>query len=413
MSSEKRLLVIGKVWPEPDSSAAGSRMLQLLNGFKSDSWDITFSSASAKNEHSVNLTKQGIQEKPIRLNHSSFNEFINKLQPDAVLFDRFMTEEQFGWRVADCCPKALRILDTEDLHSLRKSREMAVKQKTEWRPELLQDLDIAKRELASIYRSDLSLMISETEIEILSNQFKIDKNLLCYLPFLLPLITEKEIKAWPEFNERHHFVTIGNFLHAPNKDAVFHLKSTIWPSIRKRLPNAMMNVYGAYTPSDIQELHDESNGFLIKGRAESAAAVMKNSRVCLAPLRFGAGLKGKLVESMQHGTPSVTTSIGAEGMHGKMDWPGFIEVDPESFAERAVSLYTEEELWQKAQKNGVDIVNERFNADNFLPGFLQLISEKTQHIEKFRRNNFIGAMLMHHTMGASRYMSKWIEEKSR
>ena len=89
-----------------------------------------------------------------------------------------------------------------------------------------------------------------------------------------------------------------------------------------------MNVYGAYPKQQVEEWHQPLQGFLVHGRAKDANEVMKQSRVCLAPLRFGAGLKGKLVDSMLNGTPSVTTSMGAEGIHGSLEWPGAIADDP-------------------------------------------------------------------------------------
>ena len=125
----KKVLIIGFVWPEPKSSAAGSRMMQLIEAFKLVDYKITFACAASKNENAVDLTAEGIDEISIQLNHTSFDEFIKLLQPDVVLFDRFMTEEQFGWRVAEHCPNALRILDTEALHCLRKGRHQALKNK--------------------------------------------------------------------------------------------------------------------------------------------------------------------------------------------------------------------------------------------------------------------------------------------
>ena len=123
----KKLLIIGFVWPEPKSSAAGVRMMQLIDFFLSEGYQITFASSSLKGDKSLNLASKGIQERRIELNNSSFDLFISKLNPTVVLFDRFMMEEQFGWRVAQQCPNALKILDTEDLHCLRKAREEAFK----------------------------------------------------------------------------------------------------------------------------------------------------------------------------------------------------------------------------------------------------------------------------------------------
>ena len=123
----QKLLIIGHHFPEPKSSAAGSRMLQIIECFQSNNYATTFACASAKNDNAFNLSKLGIEEVSIKLNHSSFDDFIRQLQPDIVLFDRFMTEEQFGWRVSEVCPDALKILDTEDLHGLRKGRHQALK----------------------------------------------------------------------------------------------------------------------------------------------------------------------------------------------------------------------------------------------------------------------------------------------
>ena len=179
---------------------------------------------------------------------------------------------------------------------------------------------MAKREIASIYRCDCTLMISIYEMNLLQHFFKISIDILHYTPFLLEPIQQKEITSWPTFEERTHFVTIGNFLHEPNWNGVLFLKEEIWPLIKKQLPNAELHIYGAYPSPKVTQLHQPKDGFLIKGRADSAKEVMLNAKVCLAPLRFGAGLKGKLIDAMECGTPSVTTTIGAEAMHDNLDW---------------------------------------------------------------------------------------------
>ena len=165
------LLIVGFVWPEPKSSAAGSRMMQLIEVFQSANYDITFASACSKTDHAFDLLSIGVKTENIILNDSSFDTFVKNLDPTIVLFDRFMVEEQFGWRVAEQCPDALRLLDTEDLHSLRKGRQQALKDNKSFDKSYLQN-DTAKREIASILRCDLSFIISQVEIEILVNQFK-------------------------------------------------------------------------------------------------------------------------------------------------------------------------------------------------------------------------------------------------
>jgi len=407
----KKILIIGFVWPEPKSSAAGSRMLQLIAQFQKQGYEVTFCSAAKTSANTFDLSRINVEIKPILLNDSSFDAFVRALNPNIVLFDRFMTEEQYGWRVLEQCPNALRILDTEDFHGLRKAREVALKQNKAVGLEHLQN-DTTKREIASIYRCDLSLMISEVEIEILTQQFKIDKSLLYYLPFLLDPISKVEINQLPTFEERQHFITIGNFIHAPNYDAVLYLKQTIWPLIRKQLPKAELHIYGAYASQKVTQLNKPKEGFFIKGFAEDVNEVMQKARVCLASLRFGAGLKGKLIDAMKNGTPCVMTSIAAEGMFGDLDENGFIVDRPDAFAERAIDLYSNSEIWHTKQQNGFTILNQRFNKENLEEGLKSKIETLSINISGHRENNFIGQLFMHQSMQSTKYMSKWIEAKN-
>ena len=408
---KEHILIIGKVWPEPSSSAAGSRTLQLINLFLEQNWQVSFACAASESDYSFDLKSLGISTLHIVLNDSSFDDLVKNMQPHMVLFDRFTSEEQFGWRVAQNCPNALRILDTIDLHCLRLARQEAIKQNRDFS---LLDLnsDFAKREIASIYRSDVSLMISDYEMDLLINHFNIESSLLLYVPFLLDPILKKD-NQWPSFSEREHFLSIGNFLHEPNWDAVLFLKQFIWPLIRKQLPKAEIHIYGAYPSKKVFDLNNLKEGFLIKGRADSLERVMKKTKVCLAPLRFGAGIKGKLIDAMQFGVPSVTTDIGAEAMHGEYPWNGIIANQPHKFAEAAVELYTNEIKWQQAVENGAQILNNFFLKSNHSDLLIDKLLFLKNQLKSHRLSNFIGEMLMHHTVMGTKYMSLWIEAKNK
>lgn len=407
MKNSKRLLIIGLVWPEPKSSAAGSRMMQLIELFQSDGFEITFVSAAQNLEFSEDLSAKKITTQAIELNSASFDEFVQELNPSIVLFDRFISEEQFGWRVSEHCPNALKIVDTEDLHCLRLARQLAVKENRNFTQNDLFS-DVAKREIASILRCDLSLMISEYEMEVLQNQFKISSDLVHYLPlFAEPL--DKVLS----FDERENFVFIGNFMHEPNWDAVQYLHKEIWPLIQAQLPKAKMLIYGAYPTQKVLELNKPKANFLVKGRADDALDIIQKSKVVLAPLRFGAGIKGKLLEAMQYGTPSVTTAIGAEAMKGELDWNGFITDDPIEFAQNAVELYANRIVWERSKKNGFNILVERYKKSSFDASFLERINTLLNELKKHRNQNFIGSLLQHHTLSSTKYMSKWIEEKNK
>ena len=412
----KKLLVIGYVWPEPNSSAAGSRMLQLLAIFQKLGYQISYSSPAAVSEHMQDLKLLNINKVTIELNNSSFDSYIKELQPDVVLFDRFMMEEQFSWRVDKECPNALKLLETVDLHCLRDARHTAVKNNIN--PYELNNLEFhtetAIREVASILRCDLSLMISEVEIEVLKNQYNVDESLLLYLPFMYEVLDEKQCKEkWPNYSERQHFVTIGNFRHAPNWDSVLYLKNTIWPLIRKKLKNAELHIYGSYPPKKAQQLHNPKQGFYIKGWAEDALETLSQYRVCLSPLRFGAGMKGKLADAMLTGTPSVTTSIGAESMCADYDWPGSITDSDEEIANAAIELYGDETLWQEKQNNIIPIVSNIFNKKENEEKFISRLSDILSSVKKHRHKNFTGKMLRHHTLKSAMYMSQWIEAKNK
>ena len=399
------VLLIGLVWPEPNSSAAGVRIVQLIQSFLEKDYTVSFACSAARGEFSYPLENLGVNCYTIVLNSSSFDSFIQELAPTMVVFDRYITEEYYGWRVSENCPNALRILDSEDLHCLRKARQKAVKEN---RVFCLDDLlveEIATREIASILRCDITWIISEYEMEVLENVFKIDKAILYYLPMWI----DSKTTVNSEYKDKSNFSFIGNFLHEPNWDAVLYLKKEIWPIIRKQLPQVELHVFGAYPSRKVLDLHNPKEGFMVKGRVENVKHVFENTRVFLAPLRFGAGIKGKLIEAMTHGVPSVTTPIGAESMHGELPWNGFIKQEVEAFANAAVELYSDSQKWQTAVDNGNQILEVRFTKrDN---AFITKLEKLYVELESHRKQNFLGNLLHHHQFQATKFMSKWIELK--
>jgi hypothetical protein len=408
----KKLLVIGYVWPEPSTTAAGCRMQQLLHSFSTFGYHITFASTASKTAYSLDLEQIGIKEVAIELNHSSFDAFVSKFSPDVVVFDRFMVEEQFGWRVTEFAPNAIRVLNTEDLHSLRKAREEAHKKNTPFNVEDWKNHSMTMREMASIYRCDVTLIISTYEMELLQQNVKVPSNLLLHLPFMLDDSKSSE-KRSTSFESRSGFVSIGNGKHAPNVDAIKVLKHDIWPQIRRELPSEEIHIYGAYLPQQVKEMHHPKEGFYIKGWAENIDDILKNAKVVLAPLQFGAGIKGKLLDAMRMGTPSVTTSIGAEGMHGQLDWNGAISDDWPEFSKDAVELYQNKELWETAQDQGFKLIHKLYKKTILESQLKNELEQLQNNLALHRGQNFIGKLLHHQTMAGTKYMSKWIEEKNK
>ena len=402
LSSKLRTLLIGKVWPEPSATAAGQRTLDVLQALQGAGHELHFATASAKPEQGLGLAERGISEHAVQVNDSTFDQWIAELNPDVVIFDRFMIEEQFGWRVERNCPSAMRVLDTSDLHCLRKAREDVVLKGRDL------DLfnDIAVREIASIHRCDLSLMISEFEMELLRERFAIPESQVAYWPFFLDLPD-----AAPSFEAREHCILIGSFLHALNLDAARWTIAEVWPLVRKRLPKGELHLYGSYGEKYAVELHKPQLGILFKGRADNALRTMERYRLNLAPLRFGAGLKGKVFDGFRTGTPSIVTPIAVEGVLGDLKWGHQPSDDPQALVDAIVQHYKNEADWNALLLRSQQIASERFNLSDWPHRLPELIDQSLETLEQNRHQNFTGRLLRHHQHRSTEFMSRWIEAK--
>lgn len=304
-------LLISYVWPEPQSSAAGLRDLNLIEGLRQAGSRVVVASAADNprgREFCAGLEARGvICCLPIRLNDSSFQDQLAELAShgviEGVIYDRFVTEEQYGWRVREALPSALQILDTQDLHFLRAWREKSIAQ-AEFDPTLI------IRELSSIHRVDLTWLISPFEKQLLESEYGVSGERLGLSRFAYP----HRPRAPGGFAARGDFCFIGNFRHAPNLDAFRWLRESLWPAIRSRLPQARLRIWGAYPTQEVMQAHAPARGFEVRGVAETLDEVFGSARVSLAPLRFGAGIKGKISDSWSHGVPVVSTPVGFEGM---------------------------------------------------------------------------------------------------
>ena len=405
------ILIIGKVWPEENTTGAGVRMMQILTSLSKSEYQITFACAAQTNEHSTDLKNLGVKTERIQLNCNSFNSFVKALNPEIVLFDRFSTEEQFGWRIQEELPNSLRILDTEDLHFLRAAREKTFKQvgfpySHEQTIESALELDITYREIAAMLRCDVNLIISKFEVQILKRHFPIPETQFFYLP-LLPFGDKVNLS----FSERKDFIFAGNFLHQPNKDA-FHYLHLLWPKIKQQLPEANLNIYGAYADKSIVQLNNVESGFLVHGWVKDLSIEIAKSRMLIAPLRFGAGLKSKILEALNVGTPVATTSIGAEGIEQKSNFSGVIGDCDDEWMSAIVNIYKNESAWKPENAKALKTIYTKFQGKE-LENFPVMIQAKLEQLTSNRKNQFLQKLVLHETLKSSKYLSKWIIEKNK
>lgn len=406
-----KILIIGKVWPEPNSSAAGRRMKQLIALLRYRG-EVHFACANAFTGHEIDLESMGVTIQQITLNDDSVDMYFKDLNPDLVVFDRFLTEEQYGWRIMEHCPDAIRVLNTEDLHFLRKTRQKFVKATNRIAVDTtvldFQNED-TMRELASIYRSDLTLIISPFEMELLQQEMQVPGELLAYLP----LFTEQKTEDAVPFEERTNFLFIGNTLHEPNADAIRMLVEHVWPELRKQCTNAELIIAGAYPSQHIMQLNNEKNRIKVVGHVSDTDALYKTVRVSLIPLRYGAGIKGKIIETLEYGVPFVSTSIGTEGMFFGEDWEECIADDWGTFVQKAISHYCDMTKWESYRKSGKEHLQTYFSQSLFEQEFLNQIDNLVDTIHIKRKKRYFSGLVQHHTLMSTRYLSKWIMEKNK
>ena len=299
---KRKLLIIAHLWPESNTTAAGQHLLTLIQSFKNAKYQVHLGCTLDKTPLGDSLIEYDIQVHRIALNCNSFDELLLDLRPEVVLFDRFISEEQFGWRVYKNLPQCLTLLNTEDLHSLRLSRSKGKEE--EW-----ETTDTFKREIASFYRVDKVLIISREEINKLTALLPSIGSKLIYAPLI---IHRREItnhinrKPWS-------FVFFGSGKHHGNA-ATLQRIIEMWPKILKIQPKSSLSIFGAYYPESLSNKANKLKQVSFLGWLEDLDATIVNYQFLLSPTPFGAGLKGKILQSISNGITCLCSSIASEGI---------------------------------------------------------------------------------------------------
>ena len=238
-----------------------------------------------------------------------------------------------------------------DLHYYREEKQYII----ERNPELLKSANEWKRkELQLFEKSDLIITPSEKEKEIisqLSTSFRVST---------IPLFYYKKVEMHIEdFSNRKHIMFVGGFNHLPNKDAVLWFIKEIWPTVKESISDIHLIIAGSNVPAEIANLKDSD--IIIKGYVTDTEleVLYKQVRAIVIPLRYGAGVKGKLLEAMYNGIPIITTSEGVEGMPGNISFLKATD-DSKTFADRLVELYTNEEALIQCSKANINYINTHF-----------------------------------------------------
>eukprot|EP00439_Symbiodinium_sp_Y106_P069828 s239_g12.t1 len=418
-----RAMVISTNWPDPDVSAAGRvtacrlRLLRSFCSFESDN-PVSFASPARPGNAQGKLSAAN-DVKCFRIKSNDEASVVAALEssgdPELIVFDGFNAEERFGHYVRERQPDAMRVLDMQDFHALRLGRERLIAGGADagavasYRPKAF-DEDL-QRELASIHRCDATLAISEDERVLLVDTYGVPSWKVAAAPFGFA----QPSGVLPGYQRRQGAMFIGNWRHRPNRDCAKWLIQEVWPLVRQRLPDLELSVYGANQTPEDAALTQESLGAYVRGYCRSVKKAMQQHHLLVAPLRYGAGVKGKVLEAMQHGLVVVTTPVGVEGIAAPEDFPGYVVEtggeDAEAFAKGIVEALRDPSKWEVQQQRAAALLGERFDENRLEEKLRDFLSERWQQLETDRQRDYVGQMLWHSSLRSTELMAKYIATK--
>jgi len=360
-----RILIVDATVPEPDKDSGSLRMVNVLRALIELGWKPAFTSENRA--YSAGYTEQlqalGVET----LHHPWIGEPASLLRETGTLWDAVMLSRHYVATpllplVRHYAPRATLIFDTVDLHYLREERAAALEDRSD-----LQRTAAATKlaELRLIKASDVTLVVSPVEQSLLRSELPEAR--------IEVLSNVHEVAGCRHgFGERHDIYFVGGFQHQPNVDAVLWFVAEIWPEIARALPEVRFHIIGSRMPESVAAL--ASDRVIATGFVEELDPYLDGCRLSVAPLRYGAGVKGKVNQSMAHGQPVVATTLAAEGMYLQHDVDVLIADTPAEFAAAVVRLYTEESTWTRLSAAGLENVGRHFSfeaARNALSGILQ------------------------------------------
>jgi O-antigen biosynthesis protein len=351
---QPRVLFVDHFTPTPDQDAGSNVIWWYMRIFIDLGYRVTFLPVMdlAASSYTANLRRHGIEcvsmpgattpEQYVRDNAAAFQLVLLYRAPIAYYYtDAFRR----------AAPNARIVFNTVDLHFLREEREATL---TDSAARLERARETKRIELAAIRKADCTIVLSKAENEILDSL--VPHTYRQCIPLAQPVPG-----CGAPFFDRKDVAFIGNFAHPPNVDAMQYFTKEIWPRVRARLTDARLLIVGSGVTDAVRVLEDDTAGIEIRGFVPDLAGLLRTCRLTVAPLRYGAGMKGKVVNSLAHGVPCVATTIAVEGMGLVVGRDILVADGPEPSAEAVVSAYADEALWTRLSANGVVFAEENFS----------------------------------------------------
>jgi GT2 family glycosyltransferase len=356
----KRILVIDDYTPAPDKDSGSVRMYAILKILADSGAKVVFipSNLAYEDRYSASLQALGV-EVLFHPHVQSIKEHLKKSGHvyDSIILSRAYVAECFIDAVVEYAPRSTLLFDTVDLHFLREMRQAEIEQDEGKRRAAFKRRDL---ELNLVRQSDITLVVSGAEVGLLREAY-LEQYPGESPPRIEVLSNIHHAHGCNKgFHERKDILFIGGYNHAPNVDAVIYFVEQIFPLIRKKINGIRFLIIGSHVPDSIAKL--DGDGVDVVGYVDDIKPYFDNIMLSVAPLRYGAGVKGKINSSMSFGVPVVSTTVGVEGM-----WlqEGEVAVadDPESFADAVVQIYSDERLWNGLSEGGMKNIERSFSYD--------------------------------------------------
>ena len=349
------VLIVDGETPHPDVDSGSVRLVNIMRLLREEGAHVVFWPIDRRYDGRATELLQSLGVETFYApSAASLAGFLRErgLRIDTVMACRYHVAREVLPLVRKHAPSARLVFDTVDLHYVRESRQA----------ELENDATLRRLaghtrrlELDVVTRSDATLVVSTAEVGLLSNESP--------QAHLAVLSNVHEISGrGADYSSRAGLVFVGGFRHLPNVDAVRWFVTDIFPLIQEQIPEVRFHCIGAGVPPEIAELA-ETDGVEIHGHVADLDPFMDTVRVSVAPLRFGAGVKGKINMSLAHGQPVVATRLAVEGMHLTDDWDVLVADGPAEFAACVVRLYNDRVLWERLAENGLSNVEAHFSME--------------------------------------------------
>ena len=347
------LVLIDAIMPTPDQDSGSLRIVRLMQAVQSLGMHVVFfpANGSCHGDYGDQLRDLGIE---VYCNWQPRAEawFRNHgAGVAAVLVSRHHIAGRYADLIRRHAPQARFIFDTVDLHYLREQREAELRNDDQRRADAART---RQQEIGVMKSADVTLVVSPVERELLLREN----------PGLVVEVVSNIHEPEPEssradFGQRSGVLFVGGFRHPPNVDAAQWLVWDIWPRVRRQLPDAELMLVGSNITEEVRAL--SGDGVTVMGFVPDLDALLRRVRLTVAPLRFGAGVKGKINSSMSFGVPAVATAVAVEGM-GLVDGEDVLVADDAvTFADQIVRAYTDSALWRRLAAGGVRNIEENFS----------------------------------------------------